>query len=92
MFTLVFGLKRVCFIFKILEQFFPPPHPTGEVKCPMTPGVSVISRFWKSAPYDITSVRVHLDLRWVDQSKSLFKSRIYVQCSIVEDVQDTLLA
>ena len=37
------------------------------------PGVSVISRykpFRKSASCDITSGRVHLDVRWIDQSTS----------------------
>jgi PKD repeat protein len=37
-------------------------------------GMSVICRyepFFKSASSDITSGRVHLDVRWIDQSTSL---------------------
>ena len=61
---------RVCVL------YFPLARPL-ELKGPITmpPGVSAISRyrpFWKSAPYDITGRRVHLDvLAGIDQSTGL---------------------
>ena len=33
--------------------------------------IGLYKPFWKSAPYDITDGRVHLDVCWVGQSTSL---------------------